>query len=296
MKKCGIYIIKNTINNFVYVGQSVDIQCRWYAHIQAGKNLSNHSSNTKIHKAMRDLGIENFYIEILEECDYEKLSDREIYWISYYDSYHNGYNMTLGGESNAGETNGRAVLKQEQVEDIRMAYGNKISFKEVYAKYQNYISKRGLQKVWHFETWRNIMPEVYTDENRRWHATLSKANINNPRCLDGNNKERSCSEEEIQKMRKLREEGMSYNKIAEEVGRAASVVRKYCLFEECKNTNKNSSSIMVKNSETGLVFESYTEASKWAKCDRHTISKYINTNNHAGVVPTTNEPAHWISL
>ena len=296
MKKCGIYIIKNYKNNLVYIGQSVDIMCRWTAHIQAAKNPNNSSYNTKIHKAMRELGIENFYIEILEECDYELLSDKEIYWIDQYNSYHKGYNMTLGGEGNPGETNGRALLTQEQVEDIRMAYGNKIRFREVYAKYKDYISKRGLQKVWHFETWRHIMPEVYTDENRKWHTTQAKANIENSRCLEGNNQQRACSEEEIQQMRKLRANGMSYKKIAEKTGRAESVVRKYCLFQESKSTIKNGSNIVVKNIETGLIFNSYTEASKWAKCDRHTIAKNINTNNTAGIVPTTNEPAHWISL
>ena len=38
MKKCGIYIIKNDVNKLVYIGQSVDIVCRWYAHKQAVKN------------------------------------------------------------------------------------------------------------------------------------------------------------------------------------------------------------------------------------------------------------------
>lgn len=296
MKKCGIYIIKNNKNSLVYVGQSVNIMCRWAAHLQSAKDPKDYSYNTKIHKAMRELGIDNFYIEILEECSYENLSDREIYWIKHYNSYLNGYNMTLGGKSNFGETNGRALLTQEQVEDIRMAYGSKIRFKDVYAKYKNHISKRGLQKVWHFETWRHIMPEVYTDENRKWHATQSKANTENPKCSEGSNQQRACSEDEIKQMRSLREKGLTYKKIAEIVGRAESVVRKYCLFQESKSTTKNGSSIMVKNTETGLIFNSYTEASKWAKCDRHTIARNINTNKAAGVVLTTNEPAHWISL
>lgn len=47
---------------------------------------------------MRKYGIENFSIEELEKCSADVVNDREIYWINYYDTYHNGYNATLGGD------------------------------------------------------------------------------------------------------------------------------------------------------------------------------------------------------
>ena len=295
MKKCGLYIIKNKINNKVYIGQSVDIMCRWYAHKNSAKGKSQ-DSYTKIHTVMNELGIDNFYIEILEECEYSKLDEREIYWIDFFNSYKNGYNMTLGGDSNRGESNGRHLLTEEQVIEIRLAYGNKIPFREVYNKYKGIISKRGLQKVWHFETWKYILPEVYTEENRIWHATMAKANIDGNKKLGKNNKERACNEEEILKMRELREKGLSYKKISEIIGRSASTIRKYCLFQECPSNNKILNSIRVKNIETGLVFDSMTEAAKWARTSYKTISKYKDTTNSAGIVQSTNEPAHWITL
>lgn len=295
-KNCGIYIIKNKINNMVYIGQSVNIMARWYAHKQAAKQPRDQSYNTDIHKAMRALGVENFHYEILENCSFKELSEKEIFWIAKFDSYNNGYNMTPGGESLKGEFNGRAKLTQSMVEDIRLAYNAHIPFREVYEKYKETISKRGLQKVWQFETWRHIMPEVYTEENRLWHKTQAKQHINGNKEFGYNNKQRACTEEEIQKMRKLRNSGLSYKRIAQQVGRSEGVVRKYCLFQECKNKNKVSNSIKIKNIETGLIFDSYTEGAKWAKCDRHTISNYINMEKTAGRVPTTNKPAHWISL
>lgn len=291
MKITGVYIIKNKVNNLVYVGQSVDIMCRWWAHKQAAKNEKNQTHYTQIHQAMKKLGIDNFYIEVLEECEYQKLSEREIYWIAFYDSYNNGYNMTLGGESNRGETNGRAILTQADVEDIRMAYNNHIRFKDVYEKYAGTISKRGLQKVWHFETWKHILPEVYTEENRKWHATAAKANTQ----TNKTNQQKACTEQEIAYIRELRAKGFSYTKISGVVHRSESVIHKYCLFQESKNPNK-SCGIVVKNVETGLVFDSFTSAAKWAQCDRHTLSNNINTEKTAGVVPTTNALAHWISL
>lgn len=295
MKKCGIYIIKNNVNNLVYIGQSVDIQCRWNAHLRSAKGFHKQDENTKIHKAMREIGIKHFYYEILEECPYNKLSEREIFWIKKFNSYNNGYNMTLGGESNRGETNGRAILKQSDVEDIRMAYANHIPFREVLEKYKGVISKKGLQNVWHLQTWKHIMSEVYTDENMEWHKTYAKAHINGNKQYGENNKQRACSLDEIQLMRDLRKQGLAYSKIAEKVNRSQSVVRKYCLFQESKNPDKMNG-IQVKNVETGLIFPSLSSAGKWAFTTKETISKYLNTNHSAGFVPTTNEPAHWIHI
>jgi hypothetical protein len=47
---------------------------------------------------MKKYGINNFSIELLEECEENILSDREIFWINYYDSFKNGYNATYGGD------------------------------------------------------------------------------------------------------------------------------------------------------------------------------------------------------
>lgn len=295
MKKCGIYIITNNKNDKVYIGQSVDIMCRWNAHKYSALN-ERQDSHTKLHQAMKNIGIENFSIKVLEECSFSELNKKEIYWIKYFNSYENGYNMTPGGSSNIGENNPNAKLTISQVEEIRMAYNNHIRFKEVYEKYKGIISKRGLQKVWHFETWRHILPEVYTEENRQWHKTASKENFNGNLNLGKNNKKRACGEEEIELMRQLRKGGLSYAKIAERVGRSVGVVQKYCKFQECKNNNKISNSIIVKNIETGLVFDSLTEAAKWSQCDKHTISKNKNTTKSAGIVPSSNEPAHWKTL
>ena len=45
---------------------------------------------------MNKYGIEHFHIELLEETN--KPNEREIYWIQSLNSYHSGYNATLGGE------------------------------------------------------------------------------------------------------------------------------------------------------------------------------------------------------
>lgn len=47
---------------------------------------------------MRKYGIDNFYIEMIEQCDDNLLNEREIYWINKLDTYKNGYNSTTGGD------------------------------------------------------------------------------------------------------------------------------------------------------------------------------------------------------
>ena len=93
-----IYKITNTINNKVYIGQTVKtVQKRFTQH----KNNSNkpYFSQIILYKAFNKYGIENFICEEIEEVDNSLLDERERYWIEYYDSYFNGYNSILGGRA-----------------------------------------------------------------------------------------------------------------------------------------------------------------------------------------------------
>ena len=90
---CGIYKIENQINHKVYIGQSIEIERRFEKH----KNAYLHNQKWLIYKAFAKYGLQNFSFDIIEECDRDKLDEREIYWIAFYDSYNNGYNMTIGG-------------------------------------------------------------------------------------------------------------------------------------------------------------------------------------------------------
>lgn len=90
-----IYIIKNTINNKVYIGQTTQtINIRFTNHKMASRT----GEDTKFYRAMRKYGEDKFYPELLEKVEVKELNNREKYWIKYYDSYYNGYNSTLGGD------------------------------------------------------------------------------------------------------------------------------------------------------------------------------------------------------
>lgn len=95
----GIYKIENLINGHKYIGQSNNIVKRWGAEKRVAFNEADPRYYYPISRALRKYGIENFSFEIIEECAEEQLNERERYWVAYYDSFYNGYNQTLGGDS-----------------------------------------------------------------------------------------------------------------------------------------------------------------------------------------------------
>lgn len=95
---CGIYKIKNKINNKIYIGQSINIERRWCEHKSRSLNKENKDCNMKIYEAIKTYGLNNFELSIIEKCEKEELKDREIYWINYYNSmdFNFGYNTDNG--------------------------------------------------------------------------------------------------------------------------------------------------------------------------------------------------------
>lgn len=91
----GIYKIHNILNNKVYVGQSLNIERRWESHINK-LNKNNHH-NAHLQSAWNKYSKNNFVFTIIEICTND-INNREIFWINYYDSFYNGYNLTRGGE------------------------------------------------------------------------------------------------------------------------------------------------------------------------------------------------------
>ena len=91
-----IYIIKNKINDKVYIGQTTKgYLTRFKQHCRLLKS----SEKMYIHRAIKKHGPQNFYVELLETLqDPSDLDEREEYWIKKYDSYTNGYNLCEGGK------------------------------------------------------------------------------------------------------------------------------------------------------------------------------------------------------
>ena len=103
----GIYMFINKKTKEVYVGQSIDIQRRYKEHLKS-------QDTTLFHSALRKYGIENFDFKVVEECLESELNEKECYWIKFYNSFQNGYNMTQGG---SGIKN---LLNKEIVQELNL--------------------------------------------------------------------------------------------------------------------------------------------------------------------------------
>ena len=121
-----IYIIKNTCNDKVYIGQtSRTIQDRWKQHKASA--LRGEEQGIILYNAMRKYGIDKFYISQLEECDLEQINESEIYWIQYYNSQTpNGYNVRAGGE----DPGRKEVYKMDENNQIIECYGSAMAAAE----------------------------------------------------------------------------------------------------------------------------------------------------------------------
>lgn len=94
-----IYKITNLINKKVYIGQTVNtVEQRFIEHKSQYK-AGRYSSSRPLYNAFEKYGIDNFIIEEIEQIPNDLLNEREKYWIKYYNSYYEGYNATLGGDT-----------------------------------------------------------------------------------------------------------------------------------------------------------------------------------------------------
>lgn len=163
----SIYIIKNNINDKVYIGQSKNPHRRFIQHLCNGNRLLD---SLPIHLAINKYGKENFYYEILEK-DIENYNEREQYWISFYNSQSpNGYNISEGGQTNnflKGEKHPRSKISDDMVDKIisDLIYTNKTQ-REI-AK-ENSCSERIVNSINSGET-RNRIELKYPIRNKFCH-------------------------------------------------------------------------------------------------------------------------------
>lgn len=92
----GIYMITDLLTNEIYIGRAVSIDKRWQEHCKSCFNIGTIAHST-LHTRMAKDGIWNFSFQVLEEVPKDKLSEREKYWINFYQTKEYGLNERQGG-------------------------------------------------------------------------------------------------------------------------------------------------------------------------------------------------------
>lgn len=128
-----IYCYTNKINGHKYVGQTNNFKRRINEHKSCAYNKKAYSYNDLIHKKIRQYGIDNFDIEVLEIIynDNQSLIDeREQYWIKELNSHcrtGQGYNMTEGGQGQSGIKD----YSSEEITQAKQMIKNGIEYIEI---------------------------------------------------------------------------------------------------------------------------------------------------------------------
>lgn len=123
LKRCGIYAIRNKINNKYYVGKSINIYERMRQHINK-LNKTSKDSNFHLNKSWFKYGRDNFEYIILEDIELndDLLKQQELYWILKLKSNQRnfGYNLRLDSET-------KCILSKETKK--RMSKGTLLYYK-----------------------------------------------------------------------------------------------------------------------------------------------------------------------
>ncbi len=184
--KGKIYKITNKINGKVYVGQTMKtLKERFQKHCWGTTEKDSYHLNMAIKKAIKKYGKDNFTIELIEEVEQNKLDEREVYWISFYNSYNKGYNCTLGGQN--GATRPIALSWKEENEVIEAKYLG-FSSKEIGAAYN--IDRSTIKNI--FNRHNLKMPIKRNLENRINKDVFIQFLSTKPTCKDIENKFKIC--------------------------------------------------------------------------------------------------------
>lgn len=92
-KISGIYIIINTKNQKVYIGQSQDIKTRWANHKRSLDTDTHY--NPYLQRAWIKYGAKSFKFQVLEYCSMDQLNEREQNFLDTYIAKGLCYNIAL---------------------------------------------------------------------------------------------------------------------------------------------------------------------------------------------------------
>lgn len=298
----GIYKIYNTLTGKCYIGQSINVPRRWTEHIYHAKHFNKEKEKNKLYLALNKYGLDNFEFSLIENCPSEiSLDEREIYWISYYNSFVDGYNSTKGGQGSCAQKIEKEWIYQlwdDGLSSKEIQYITNYSKTSVYQylkHYKNYSAQESKNRGYksNLDILKNIEQNIpYQMIDKHWNKLCQPIYQYD---LFGNyiqmfhsiaEAERyfntSIGDSSIRKYLNNRGDNtaLGYQWSKEKVEKMPIVARPRAKLVKCITTLE--------------IFPSAKDASEKYNIPRQSITNCCNNQlTHAGYHPITNEPMCW---
>lgn len=146
-----IYMITNLQNTKIYIGSAVNFNYRKRTHLSLLRNNKHHSKH--LQSSWNKYGEENFFFEIIEKCDKNKLLEREQFYLNILSC---DYNIQITAGSNLGlkfSDNHKAKLRKAHETRTIYSKGHTPSLEARLAVVKANIARKGmkykkLNRVW----------------------------------------------------------------------------------------------------------------------------------------------------
>lgn len=178
-KKSGVYIITNTINNKIYIGETTNLESRFTEHLR--RLLSKRHVNEHLQNAVNLYGIDVFKFDILEFCNSIDTKKREHYWVTHLHALDKdkGYNIKPTDPNKINlrseETSRKIYETKKKKAEERGCWHSKESIERRKATRKGYthsketrdkIGKMSLgRKIHKSEEWKKYMSELAKENN-----------------------------------------------------------------------------------------------------------------------------------
>lgn len=90
-ERSGIYKITDIRNQMCYIGQTTNFKNRWRTHAKRAVKAEEGTSN-RLYQDMWENGLENYTFQIVEICEKDRLTEREKFYIDFFNSKEWGFN------------------------------------------------------------------------------------------------------------------------------------------------------------------------------------------------------------
>ena len=246
------YIYKTTcvVNNKIYIGQKTSSTFLVESYLGSG---------TLLKKAVKKYGKENFYVELISECNSaQELNETEVYWIAQLNSIDKsiGYNIAVGGQGGSKPLSDETKNKISKANKWKKLSNEQIEFlRKINTGRPSKMKGKKLPVEW-------VEKVRQTKLSQHRHLTVEQKEY-----LSKINKGKTLTEEHKQKISKAltgrpTESCSMYGKHhSEETKKKMSDTRKGIKYsQETLNKMSKSKSKCVMNFETGEIFESVKDA------------------------------------